>query len=336
MPASAELAKYRELSQAAARASEDVLTAQQDLTDKRAGLDKANVAAAASKQAAADAAIAETKATTVQEQARATARLLQAEVDHLVEISFKGLRLNGLAAVFSAESPKEFLDASLIMDVYAERHGDMVKAASDAANDAVNAQRLAKDARTQLDAANLKAEEDRATAQRLTDESATAAGKADQRKSDLDGKVSQVRQALNLLAPGDLDQLRSAGPGVHFDLPAGAAADAVRFALAQVGKPYVWGAIGPDSFDCSGLMQTAYKSVGVQIPRTTYTQALIGTPVPRDQVKAGDLVLYYDTVSHVAMAINGTMAVHASTAGEPVKVSPIDAIGPIATIRRVG
>lgn len=330
------MARYRELSQAAARASEDVLTAQKDLTDKRAALDKANAAAAQSKQAAADAASAETRATTAQERARATARLLQAEVDHLVEISFKGLRLNGLAAVFSAESPKEFLDASMILDVYAERHGEMVAAAAAAADDAVKAQQQAKDARAQLDEANRKVEEDRATAQRLTDESTSAAGKADARKLDLDGKVVQVRQALDLLAPADLDQLRSAGPGVHFDLPAGAAADAVRFALAQVGKPYVWGAVGPDSFDCSGLVQTAYRSVGVQIPRTTYTQALIGTPVPRDQVQAGDLVLYYDTVSHVAMAINGTMAVHASTAAEPIKVSSIDAIGPIVTIRRIG
>lgn len=330
------MARYRELSQAAARASEDVLTAQKDLTDKRAALDKANAAAAQSKQAAADAASAETRATTAQERARATARLLQAEVDHLVEISFKGLRLNGLAAVFSAESPKEFLDASMILDVYAERHGEMVAAAAAAADDAVKAQQQAKDARAQLDEANRKVEEDRATAQRLTDESTSAAGKADARKLELDGKVVQVRQALDLLAPADLDQLRSAGPGVHFDLPAGAAADAVRFALAQVGKPYVWGAVGPDSFDCSGLVQTAYRSVGVQIPRTTYTQALIGTPVPRDQVQAGDLVLYYDTVSHVAMAINGTMAVHASTAAEPIKVSSIDAIGPIVTIRRIG
>lgn len=330
------MARYRELSQAAARASEDVLTAQKDLTDKRAALDKANAAAAQSNQAAADAASAETRATTAQERARATARLLQAEVDHLVEISFKGLRLNGLAAVFSAESPKEFLDASMILDVYAERHGEMVAAAAAAADDAVKAQQQAKDARAQLDEANRKVEEDRATAQRLTDESTSAAGKADARKLDLDGKVVQVRQALDLLAPADLDQLRSAGPGVHFDLPAGAAADAVRFALAQVGKPYVWGAVGPDSFDCSGLVQTAYRSVGVQIPRTTYTQALIGTPVPRDQVQAGDLVLYYDTVSHVAMAINGTMAVHASTAAEPIKVSSIDAIGPIVTIRRIG
>lgn len=330
------MARYRELSQAAARASEDVLTAQKDLTDKRAALDKANAAAAQSNQAAADAASAETRATTAQERARATARLLQAEVDHLVEISFKGLRLNGLAAVFSAESPKEFLDASMILDVYAERHGEMVAAAAAAADDAVKAQQQAKDARAQLDEANRKVEEDRATAQRLTDESTSAAGKADARKLELDGKVVQVRQALDLLAPADLDQLRSAGPGVHFDLPAGAAADAVRFALAQVGKPYVWGAVGPDSFDCSGLVQTAYRSVGVQIPRTTYTQALIGTPVPRDQVQAGDLVLYYDTVSHVAMAINGTMAVHASTAAEPIKVSSIDAIGPIVTIRRIG
>jgi cell wall-associated NlpC family hydrolase len=336
VPTSTELAKYQELSQAAARASEDVLTAQLDLTGKKAALDKANAAAAQSRQTATDAAGAETRATEAATQARTTATQLQDEVDHLVEISFKGLRLNGLAAVFSSDSPEEFLDASMIMDVYAERHGEMVKAAAKAAEDAAKAQQQAKDARTQVEATNRKAEDDRAAAQRLTDESTAAASQADQRKQDLDGKVAEVKQALAVLGAADLARLTGTGPTTNFTLPAGAAGDAVRFALGEVGKPYVWGAIGPDSYDCSGLVMAAYRSVGVQLPRTTYTQALVGTPVPRDQVKTGDLVLYYDTVSHVALAIDGTMAVHASTAGDPVKVSPIDAIGPIATIRRVG
>ncbi len=158
---------------------------------------------------------------------------------------------------------------------------------------------------------------------------------AEQRKANLDGKSGDVRQALGVLSPADLARLTNTGPSINVPLPTGAAGDAVKFALAQLGKPYVWGAIGPDTYDCSGLMQTAYKSVGVSIPRTTYVQALVGNAVPRDQVKAGDLILYYADLGHVAMAIDGTYAVHAPTAGEPVKVSLINAIGPIATIRRV-
>jgi cell wall-associated NlpC family hydrolase len=336
VPTSAEMAKYWELSQAAALANEDALTAQQDLTDKKAALEKANAEAEKSKQAAADAVAAETRTAAAESLAKVSAEKLQAEIDHLVEISFKGLRLNGLAAIFSSDSPEEFLDAAMIMDVYAERHGDMVRAADNAAQDAVKAQTAAKEARIAVEATSKKAEEDRVTAQRLADESIAASAKAEQRKVDVDGKVGQVRTALNILTPADRTALGSIGPSISgIAIPAGTAGDALKFALAQLGKPYVWGAIGPDTYDCSGLMMTAYKSVGVTIPRTTYTQALIGNAVPRDQVRAGDLILYYTTVSHVAMAIDGTMAVHASTAGEPVKVSPIDAIGPIATIRRV-
>jgi cell wall-associated NlpC family hydrolase len=330
------MAKYWELSQAAALANEDALTAQQDLVDKKAALEKANTAAEQSKKAATDAVATETRTAATEGVAKVTAEQLQAEVDHLVEISFKGLRLNGLAAIFSSDSPEQFLDAAMIMDVYAERHGDMVRAAGAAAQDAVKAQTAAKEARIAVEATSKKAEEDRATAQRLADESIAAAAKAERRKADVDSKVGQVRTALNILTPADRTALGGIGPSISgIQLPAGTAGDALRFALAQLGKPYVWGAIGPDTYDCSGLMMTAYKSVGVTIPRTTYTQALIGNAVPRNEVRAGDLILYYTTVSHVAMAIDGTMAVHASTAGEPVKVSLIDAIGPIATIRRV-
>lgn len=335
VPNSAEMTKYLDLSQAAAIANQDALAAQQNLVDKRAAAEKATADAEKSKKAAGDAVVAEGKAKTIQEESRALATTLQAEVDHLVEISFKGLRLNGLAAVFSSESPEEFLDAAMIMDVYAERHGEMVKTAQKAADDADAAQKKAKEARDQVEATSKKAEEDRATAQKLADEATAAVTLAEQRKSGLEGKAGEVKQAFGALSPADLARLSGTGPSVNAQIPAGKAGDALKFALSQLGKPYVWGAVGPDTYDCSGLMQTAYRTAGVTIPRVTYDQALIGTPVPRDQVRAGDLILYRADLGHVAMAIDGTYAVHAPTSGETVKVSAIDAIGPVATIRRI-
>ncbi len=335
VPNSAEMTRYLELSQAAALANQDALSAQQDLIDKRAAAEKATTDAAASKKAADDAVVAEGKAKTIQQESKALATTLQAEVDSLVEITFKGLRLNGLAAVFSSESPEEYLDAAMIMDVYAERHGDMVATAQKAADDATAAQKKAEEARTAVEATSKKAEEDRVNAQELADEATAAVVLADQRRAGLDGKTGEVRQALGALAPTDLARLSGTGPSVNPNIPAGAAGDALRFALGELGKPYVWGAVGPATYDCSGLMQTAYRAAGVTIPRVTYTQALIGTAVPRDQVKAGDLILYRADLGHVAMAIDSTYAVHAPTSGEVVKVSPIDAIGPVATIRRV-
>ncbi|MCS7479443.1 C40 family peptidase [Umezawaea endophytica] len=328
-------ARYEELSRSAARASEDVLTARQVLDDKRVALDEATGAADRSRLLADEAAEALTRATDAADAAKAVETGLRAEIDHIVEISFKGLRLNGLAAIFSSDSPEEFLDAAMIMDVYAERHGDLVTAAATASDDAALARSEADTAQHRAAEASLAADETRDTARRLTDEAAEAARGAERRQERLDGEVAEVRRALDLLATADRTLLAGTGPAVDVPAADGAGGDAVRFALAQLGKPYVWGAVGPDTYDCSGLVMAAFRSAGVLVPRTTYTQALIGTPVPRDQVRAGDLVLYHDSLSHVAMAIDGTMAVHASTAGEPVKVSPINAIGPIATIRRV-
>lgn len=108
-------------------------------------------------------------------------------------------------------------------------------------------------------------------------------------------------------------------------LPAGSSvgAAALQAALSKLGSPYVWGATGPNAFDCSGLTQWAFRQVGVSIPRTADAQAGGGTPVSRDQLQPGDLVFFYSPVSHVGIyAGNGNM-VHAPTEGQPVKVAPM-------------
>jgi peptidoglycan DL-endopeptidase CwlO len=125
------------------------------------------------------------------------------------------------------------------------------------------------------------------------------------------------------------------GAGVEVPSGAGAAAVAVRFALDQLGKPYVWGATGPGSYDCSGLVLAAYRTAGVALPRTSSAQSTAGAVVSRDAVQAGDLIFYYEPVSHVAIALDAHRAVHASTPGVPVAVASIDAIGPVTGIRRV-
>ena len=91
-----------------------------------------------------------------------------------------------------------------------------------------------------------------------------------------------------------------------------AAAVALAFALAQVGKAYVWGGNGPNAYDCSGLTTAAYKQAGITIPRTSYSQFNVGTPVTLAQLKPGDLVFYYAGISHVGMYIGNGRIVHAS------------------------
>lgn len=111
--------------------------------------------------------------------------------------------------------------------------------------------------------------------------------------------------------------------------PSVAAGIAVTSALSRVGLPYVWAAVGPDTFDCSGLMMWAWQKAGVSIPRSSAVQATLPV-IPLDQLKPGDLVTYYSPTSHVGMYVGDGLVVHASMPGVPIKVVPLHRAGPNA------
>ncbi|MFF7792054.1 NlpC/P60 family protein [Streptomyces sp. NPDC007991] len=98
---------------------------------------------------------------------------------------------------------------------------------------------------------------------------------------------------------------------------------ALAFARAQIGKPYVWGAVGPGSYDCSGLTQAAWKAAGVTLPRTTYDQVNAGTTVSLADAQPGDLVFFYDDISHVGIYIGNGMMIHAPKPGAYVREESI-------------
>ncbi|MDG9708341.1 C40 family peptidase [Streptomyces sp. DH10] len=98
---------------------------------------------------------------------------------------------------------------------------------------------------------------------------------------------------------------------------------ALAFARAQIGKPYVWGAVGPGSYDCSGLTQAAWKAAGVTLPRTTWDQVNAGTTVSLANAQPGDLVFFYDDLSHVGIYIGNGMMIHAPKPGTYVREESI-------------
>ncbi|MGE7389737.1 NlpC/P60 family protein [Streptomyces sp. NPDC004126] len=104
------------------------------------------------------------------------------------------------------------------------------------------------------------------------------------------------------------------------------AARAVAFAYGAIGKPYVWGATGPGSYDCSGLTQAAWRAAGVSLPRTTYTQINAGRRVSRDQLAPGDLVFFYSGVTHVGMYVGNGQMIHAPRPGSTVRLAPVDSM----------
>jgi len=113
-------------------------------------------------------------------------------------------------------------------------------------------------------------------------------------------------------------------------LAAGVAGAAIQFALGEVGKPYVWGATGPATYDCSGLMMAAFRSAGITLPRVSRQQFLAGGHVPVRQAQAGDLLFYaYDpndpaTIHHVMLYMGNDQMVEAPYSGENVRVQPVN------------
>lgn len=111
----------------------------------------------------------------------------------------------------------------------------------------------------------------------------------------------------------------------NYDLPYmdGGRADVVFHALDQVGKQYVWGAAGPNNYDCSGLILDAYRQVGITLPHNAAAQYNSTMRISRDELQPGDLV-FYNSLSHVGMYIGNGYIVHAPNSRSVVKVVPVD------------
>jgi cell wall-associated NlpC family hydrolase len=116
--------------------------------------------------------------------------------------------------------------------------------------------------------------------------------------------------------------------------PAAMRKAAVSKALSKIGKPYRWGAVGPNAFDCSGLVKWSFEKAGRALPRTSKAMAGAGVKVSKSSLQPGDLVFFYKPISHVGIYIGNGKIVHASNKKSPVKVSDIGRM-PLTTARRV-
>lgn len=133
--------------------------------------------------------------------------------------------------------------------------------------------------------------------------------------------VQQQRRAAAAAGPGGGGSPAPAPPNPPAPVPgSGNAGQAVAFAYGQLGCPYVFGGTGPCSagYDCSGLVQAAWASAGVSIPRDTYEQWAALPHIPLSQLQPGDLI-YFNGESHVAMYVGGNMIIDAPTPGQSVE-----------------
>ncbi|MET8409232.1 NlpC/P60 family protein [Streptomyces sp. NPDC005195] len=150
------------------------------------------------------------------------------------------------------------------------------------------------------------------------------------------GAAGTVRHASRSAArdPGPAPSSPASPSSGSVAAPNSRASAAVSYAYGKLGSPYVWGATGPDAFDCSGLAQAAYRSAGVQLPRTTYAQINAGRRVSRSELLPGDLVFFYSGISHVGIYVGNGMMIHAPNPTAPVRLAPVDEM-PFAGATRV-
>ncbi|MFD3921275.1 NlpC/P60 family protein [Streptomyces sp. NPDC058595] len=136
-------------------------------------------------------------------------------------------------------------------------------------------------------------------------------------------RQEEARQEEAPATGGGTDTGSGGGSEVTDGTYAAKAEKVLAFARAQIGKPYVWGATGPSSYDCSGLTGAAWKEAGVQLPRTTWDQVKVGKRVATADLLPGDLVFFYDDISHVGIYKGDGKMIHAPKPGANVREESI-------------
>jgi peptidoglycan DL-endopeptidase CwlO len=163
--------------------------------------------------------------------------------------------------------------------------------------------------------------------QQAAQDKATIAHKLAAAKSLLGKMQADARARL-------VEASRSSTPVSTADVPvSGRAAAAVRYAMAQVGKAYVYGAAGPNAFDCSGLTMAAWGAAGVGLPHSSSAQYGSGTHISASQLQPGDLVFYYSPISHVGMYIGHGMIVNAENPSAGVRVAGLYSMPYVGAVR---
>jgi len=296
-PPTDPVALFTQLSQQANALNEQIDAANVDLASEQALAKKASSDITAAQQAEKDA------------QGRVNTYLVL--VDQLAGASYEGARFNQLSALLTGTSTKDYLN----------RASDLAAVAND---DLATMTKFT----TAIDAA--KSAEQRATKDEQTAQGAAASANAllqqlNTQSAQLTAQIAQVNQALHRLSASQQSSLNTdIGPTGSYIAPAGVAGAAMQAALNQRGKPYRFGGAGPDSFDCSGLVDYAYMLAGMPgLPHSAAALQGMGMSVSRANLQPGDLVFFGNPAGHVGIYVGGGMMVNAPSSGQVVKVEPL-------------
>ncbi|GEC09412.1 hypothetical protein SSP24_70670 [Streptomyces spinoverrucosus] len=231
-----------------------------------------------------------------------------------------------------SDDPDQYLDGA----AFAERAGDRQAAA------VARVRRQLREIEQLRGAARIELASLQSRQAELNRHKKTVTGKLDEARRLLSQLTAEERARLaqgdgtdraSRASTGGRDSLQAPGAATA-TAPNSRAAAAVSYAYQKLGSPYVWGATGPNAFDCSGLIQAAYRSAGVSLPRTTYAQIDAGRRVSRAELLPGDLVFFYSGISHVGLYVGNGQMIHAPNPSAPVRLAPLDEM-PFAGATRV-
>jgi peptidoglycan DL-endopeptidase CwlO len=226
----------------------------------------------------------------------------QSSVGRIAAHAYEATPLSSFAVLVDAPSAQAATDRLLLLDRLAVGRQNRL----DALNDTTRAYRDQQQMLVTLD-------------QRQTTQYAVLAA---QKKTILAQIASLRAMRLAAYGPSGVDPRT---PVSHYvpTYSAGAAGQAVKFAYAQIGKPYQWAADGPESFDCSGLTMAAWRAAGVSLPHNSAEQYAAVAHISNSDLRPGDLVFYYSPIHHVAIYIGGGHIIHAPRVGEDVQVASV-------------
>ena len=232
----------------------------------------------------------------------------QANVAATAAAAFENTGSTSIAGVLTSGNPSVILQqGSLLVEMSGNRSAQTKQLLTDASQLAGVEQEMS---RTEAGIAGLK--------RQLSDHKSSLGKLIDTQKATLASLTMPQQQAV---------QTNSIGAGgttsaTYSGTTSTQGGKAVAFAYAQLGKPYQWGATGPGSYDCSGLVQAAWASAGVSIPRTTYAQWAALPHISTSALEPGDL-LYFDGVGHVAIYVGGGYIIDAPQTGQDVQKIPL-------------
>lgn len=251
--------------------------------------------------------------------ARAASKYHAARVQfaQVITAQYESGSFGAAGALLNSDSGANYLDRLATLDLVSRQQADAV-AHLRASKTTVSA------ARKRADAALRAAQAKRRDVGEQRSRAAAQTAKFEALLATLTARQQQIYATRNDATPAQAKSVAKTVAKTGRSVHAGnaAAQRAVDFALAQVGKPYSFGADGPGSYDCSGLTMAAWRAGGVSLPHVAASQINYGTHVSADQLQPGDLVFFYSPIGHVSMYIGNGMLVSAPQPGENVKVLP--------------